>query len=285
MQPEGDSDAGPKRRADRRRHAVDTSSDGASKLEERITPPKALDGAYQTISLADIDSSNTTFQCRVSMAVADVRRSLEHDGLEQPVDLLGPKPYRIIDGFRRCRAAQELGWSSIQAVVHEMADNQALRVAFTKNVVRKNLAPVDRANALWLAQRQGLKKNDLQELFGLSQKQVDRYLELLSFSSALQKCLDGKIVTMAHAKALHDFGVESPSEWKKRIESETLSAKQLKRVLRQEAGKRQPGRKKLYIKKSKDGLRVYPFSITKDAPQIEKDKVAKLLKEALEFLE
>ena len=43
------------------------------------------------------------------------------------------------------------------------------------------------------------------------------------------------------------------------------------------------GRKKLYLKQTKDSLRVYPFA-DKDTPQAGKEKIAKLLREALEFL-
>jgi hypothetical protein len=45
------------------------------------------------------------------------------------------------------------------------------------------------------------------------------------------------------------------------------------------------GRKKLYLKQTKDGLRVYPFAVSKDTSQAEKQKIAKLLRDALEFLE
>jgi ParB/RepB/Spo0J family partition protein len=254
----------------------------ASEKGAKASPPS---GEIRDVSIEDIDQANAMFQCRLSMPLTDVRKSLERDGLAQPIDLVGPSPYRIIDGFRRCKAATELGWGSIRAVVYEMDDRQALRVAFTKNVVRKNLAPMEKANALWMAQKQGFKKPELLELFGLSQKQVDRYLQLLAFPQALQKCIDGKIITMAHAKVLHDFGVDSPADWKRRIEAEGLSAKQLRKFLRHEMGKKESGRKKLYLKKSKDCLRVYPFAVSIDTPTAEKTRIAKLLREVIEFLE
>ena len=252
-------------------------------------PAQSLSVQVQTVALEDIDQANQMFQFRLSIQVDDLLRSLERDGLEQPVDLVGPKPYRIVDGFRRCKAASQLGWDSVQCVIHEIADRQALGIAFTKNVVRRSLAPMDKANALWIAQKQGCKKSEVLELFGISHKQAERYLELLEFTPALQKCIDGKVVTMAHAKVLHDFGVDTPSEWKARIESECLSAKQLQKLLKGEGGRKptrgQCGRKKLYIKKSKDCLRIYAFSITRDTSPADKERVVKVLREALEFLQ
>jgi ParB/RepB/Spo0J family partition protein len=249
------------------------------------TAPPPLVGDIEVVRVADINPGDTAFQFRVSYGVTDLRRSLEQEGLRTPIDLVGPKPYRIVDGFRRCKAATALGWETLRAVVHTIDDKEALRVAFTKNVVRKALSPVDRANAVWLAQRQGFKRSELAELFSLSPKQLQRYLDLLSFSPALQKALDGQVLTMAHARHLHAFDASDPAEWKKRIESEGLSAKRLRKLLQQELGKQPAGRPRTYIKRSKDGLRFYPFVVSRGMALPEREKLGKALRDALAFLE
>ena len=68
------------------------------------------------------------------------------------------------------------------------------------------------------------------------------------------------------------------------IKESDLSAKQLKRELKKLSGAKIPAKQKLYIKKGKNGFRMYPFSISRDAPQAEKDKVVKTLLEAIDIL-
>jgi ParB/RepB/Spo0J family partition protein len=238
------------------------------------------------VSLADIKLTDHTFQYRLGVTTSGLRRSLETDGQEEPIDLLrgSGKPYKILDGFRRCAAALELGWSAIKAFIHDFDEDKAIRFAFIKNVVRKSMTPMERAHALWVAQKRGFSSDELPELFGLSPKQVGRYLNLLKFPEAIQKCLDGKVMTMAHAKILADFEIENPADWKDRIAKEELDAKALKKAIKAEK-RRAPGRKKEFIKRTKDGLRGYRFSVTKGTSREDRNALAASLVAALKFLE
>ena len=247
-----------------------------------------LDVNWEPVNLDEIDFEDHTFQYRLATSTADLRRSLEQEGQEEPVDLLKGfrKPYRIIDGSRRCTAARELGWKSIKAFIHDMDEEKALRFAFTKNVVRKDLTRMERANALWVAQKKGFARLELAAAFGISQSQVGRYLQLLEFAPELQRCIDGRVLTMAHAKVLADFGVKNPTDWKDRVAKQGLDARSLKKLLRKEvAGKLQVGRKKHYLVRTKDGFRMYAFTLTKNTPHAERERMASLLLEALKILE
>src|SRR5690348_15755774 len=73
--------------------------------KEPSEPGPGLQVQWQDIDLADVNLEDASFQFRLSATVTDVRVSLEQHGQEQPVDLVGSKPYRIVDGFRRCVAA------------------------------------------------------------------------------------------------------------------------------------------------------------------------------------
>ena len=240
---------------------------------------------WEEVDLADLDLEDASFQYRFPSNIGDLRASLEAEGQREPIDLTGKKPHRVIDGFRRVRAVQALEWPSIKAFVHRgISEEDAFRLAFTKNVVRKNLSPMEKANAIYLAQKRGVKKTELAEAFGLSEKQLGRYLKLLAFPKHVQKLLDGKTVTMAHAKVLADFAVRDAEKWKKRIQEEGLDSRALKALLTKELGKKPAGRKKLYMKRAKDRVRFYPFTIGKDAPKAEKEKVIKVLEEAIQVL-
>ena len=98
--------------------------------------------SVEMVSLSDICLEDKTFQYRFPSTSKDVRSSLENQRQREPIDLVGVSPpYRIVDGFRRITAAQDLGWDCIEAFVHRGVDGkEAMRIAFTKNVVRKNLS-------------------------------------------------------------------------------------------------------------------------------------------------
>ncbi len=239
----------------------------------------------QDIPVEEIALEDATFQYRFNSSVADLRASLKHEGQKEPIDLTGSKPYRIIDGFRRVDAVRALGWKAVKALVHKgISDEEAHKLAFIKNVVRKNLSPMDKANAIYQAKQRGRKAAEIAEFFNLSEKQLQRYEGLLEFPSEIQKLIDKGQVSMGHAKALADFKVKNLDEWVKRIEAESLPQKQLKRELKKAFGGKSPSRPKLYLKKEKNGIRVYPFTISKDAPKQEREKVVRMLQEAIEVL-
>ncbi|HEX9430631.1 MAG TPA: ParB/RepB/Spo0J family partition protein [Candidatus Bathyarchaeia archaeon] len=237
------------------------------------------------VPLEDINFEDQTYQYRFSSSVGDLKGSLSLEGQKEPVDLTGAKPYKIIDGFRRVEAIRQLGWQKVKALLHQrLSEDEAHKLAFLKNVVRKNLGPMEKAHAIFKAKQRGMKPEDLAEAFRLSEKQLKRYEDLLNFPADIQKILDTNGVPMGHAKVLADFKAKNPEDWAKRIEEESLTLKQLKRALKLSGGGKAPGRPKNYVKKVKDGVRLYPCVIKKDAPKEEREKVMKLLKEAIEVL-
>jgi ParB/RepB/Spo0J family partition protein len=239
----------------------------------------------QDVPLEDIDSDDRSFQYRLSANLGDLKHSLSHEGQKEPVDLTGSKPYRIIDGFRRIGAVKILRWPTVKALVHKgISDEEAHKLAFIKNVVRKNLSPMDKANAIFQAKQRGMKAGDLMEYFGLSDKQLKRYEALLEFPAEVQKRLDKREITMAHAKVLSDFKVKNMADWVTKVSENGLSAKQLKKELKKASGARQVGREKLYMRKEKGKIRVFPFTVAKDASRVEKDKVIKILQDAIDVL-
>jgi ParB/RepB/Spo0J family partition protein len=252
------------------------------------SPAGIQTSSWEEVALADIDREDLAFQYRFPSEIATLRLSLEAEGQREPIDLLGKKPYRIVDGFRRIAAATALRWETIKAFVHrDVSEEEAYRIAFTKNVVRRNLSPLERAQAILVAmKKRGLKISDLDEAFGISEKQVKRYLELLKFPDSIQKILDGEVVTMAHARALAKYGVgDDADKWRRRIQSDHLDARVLVRLLTEEKGKRPIGRPKRYMKREGDRVRMYGFLVGKDSSKEEKERVVKLLRDVIDLLE
>ena len=248
--------------------------------------PARSQNSVERVRLSNILLEDKTFQFRFSSPNKDLLASLGHERQREPIDLVGADPpYRIVDGFRRLSAARELGWDSIEAFVHRVIDNkEAMRIAFTKNVVRKNLSTLEKAHAIVLARKRGLKRAEIAEFFGLSERQVNRYLEYLKLPDDIQRICDDGGVTMAHAKILADFQVRDPEKWKKRIEEEKLDTRSLRKVLRQDRGGRLRGRPKSYFKQEKNRIRIYGCRISLNAPQEEKERAIGAFEEVIGLL-
>lgn len=237
----------------------------------------------QEIPLEEI-SEDATFQYRLKSATADLKASIRREGQREPIDLIGPKPYRIIDGFLRTAAIRSLGWTTIKAFHHRgMSEDEAHRLAFLKNVVRKDLSPIDKANAIYQAKRRGRTIESLASDLRISKRQMLRYEALLTFPPEIQKLLDKDRVSMAHARALAENRITDPGEWLKRIDS-GLTAKQLSRELRKARGSRAATRKKIYLKKTKDSLRIYPFAVKRTSSVEERDMASAALQEGLDHI-
>ena len=240
----------------------------------------------ERVRLSDIRLGDDTFQYRFPSRSKDVISSVESQKQRQPIDLIDARPpYRIVDGFRRLAEARELGWDSIEAIVHRgIDDKEAMRIAFTKNVVRKNLSYLERANAILIAKQQGYGRREIAECLGLSERQVNRYLEYRSVPDSIKKICDGSVITVAHAKVLAEFEVRNPEKWRRRIEKENLDAKSLKKVLIQDRGGKPRGRPKSYFRSEKGRVRLYGFTVSLNAPQKEKDQAIEALAKVIDLL-
>ena len=244
-------------------------------------------GGLQDVPLNQIDLADTRFQLRAAPPqVSDIRRSFEAEGQEEPVELLGPSPYRIIDGFRRCTVATALGWKTIQALVHEgMSEAHAFRKAFTANVVRRNLTSLDKANAMRIGMKQGMTVLDLAAELNLSEKQVRRYLDLLKIPEAIRNEIDDHFVTMSHALVLAEFSVGNVEQVAQDVRERKLSVGQLRQFLTKRLGAQRGRPPRAYIRREGATIRGRAFRIKLDAPVEERERLVAALLEAAALLQ
>lgn len=113
----------------------------------------------------------------------DLVQSVRQKGVEDPVDVRrnpkkGKKPYALVTGFRRVRAAELVGLKTIPAIIHdEMSETQAEERNAIENMARKNLKQADAAFAIarlfrihgnvtdeFIAQRTGLSNSYVSKL-------------------------------------------------------------------------------------------------------------------------
>ena len=132
--------------------------------------------------------------------------SIREHGIIQPIVVSRPgqvKPYQIIAGERRWRAALRAGLASVPILVREATPAQILELALVENIQRADLNPIEEA----LAYRQltvefGLKQSEIAARVGRSRPSIANTLRLLGAPEAIREAVANEQISAGHAKAL-----------------------------------------------------------------------------------
>jgi len=178
---------------------------------EALLGPSTTDDAAQSGDLRQIPLDHIVpnpFQPRHvfdEQAITDLANSLRTSGLLQPV-VLRPTDdgkYQLIAGERRWRAAQQLGWGEIGAVVREVDDRTLLTLALVENLQRDALSPIDEANGYRrLVEDFDASQQEVAELVGRDRSTVSNALRLLRLPQSVQQMLHRGELDVGHARAL-----------------------------------------------------------------------------------
>ncbi|MDJ0767080.1 MAG: ParB/RepB/Spo0J family partition protein [Myxococcota bacterium] len=138
-------------------------------------------------------------------AIDDLANSLRNSGLLQPVVLrpMHAGTYQLIAGERRWRAAKQLGWQTIGAVLRDVDDRTLLTLALVENLQRDQLTAIDEAVGYRrLADEFGLPHSEIGRLVGRDRSTVANSLRLLNLPGSVQEMVQSGALQMGHARAL-----------------------------------------------------------------------------------
>src|SRR5688500_18685045 len=147
------------------------------------------------------------FQPRSQMdegTLVELTTSIEASGLLQPV-IVRPRngKFELIAGERRWRAAQQLGWARIPAVVREVDDRTLLTLALIENLQRDDLSPIDEAAGYRrLGEEFRLGHAEIAKAVGRDRSTVTNLLRLLQLPPDVQSLVHEKRLSAGHARAL-----------------------------------------------------------------------------------
>ncbi len=165
----------------------------------------ARDGELRQLPVAEIVPN--PFQPRRAIDPAtleDLKKSLASAGLLQPVVVRETETgYQLVAGERRWRAAKDLGWRRIPAVVRVVDDRTLLLLALIENLQRASLSPIDEAEGYdRLAREFGLAQAEIAERVGRDRSTVANAIRLLKLPKSVQTLLDSGALSAGHARAL-----------------------------------------------------------------------------------
>jgi ParB family chromosome partitioning protein len=138
--------------------------------------------------------------------LADLQASLRVNGLLQPITVR-PAPsgsgYELIAGERRFRAASQLGWTEIPALVKPVDDKTLLVLAMIENLQRADLDPIEEADGYQrLAEEFKLNTQEVADVVGKDRSTVANALRLRQLPASVRRMLQEKQLTAGHARAL-----------------------------------------------------------------------------------
>jgi ParB family chromosome partitioning protein len=157
--------------------------------------------------------------------------SIRRYGVLQPVVVRRAPPgaakaYELVVGERRWRAAERAGRESIPALVQDVDADALLEVALVENVQRRDLNPIELAQAFRVLVDAGRSQDEVGERVGLDRSTVANHLRLLELPKELQEDVELDVLSMGHAKALLQLtNPERRRHLRDRIVAEALSVR------------------------------------------------------------
>jgi ParB family transcriptional regulator, chromosome partitioning protein len=208
------------------------------------------EGTLKLIPTAQI--ARNPFQPRTEFSepeLAELEESMKATGLLQPIAVRrrpGKDGFELIAGERRLRAATNLGWKAIPAIIKEIDDKTSLTLALVENLQRADLNPIEEGEGYdRLAKEFGLTQHEIAEIVGKDRTTIANMLRVLQLPASAKKHLQEGKLTIGHAKVL--LGLEdreSIKELADEIVRNGLTVRALEQRLRAlvDTGRKRSGR-------------------------------------------
>lgn len=169
-----------------------------------------------SVALADIQPSGynprKTFD---ETSLAELAESIRQQGVLQPVGVrpIEENRYEIIFGERRYRASLMAGLETIPAVIYEVTDEVAEEMAVTENLQRKDVTPIEEANAYQKLIESG--RHDVKSLavqFGKSEDYIRTRLKFTTLIPEIAALLEADEITISVASEICRYGEDIQRE-------------------------------------------------------------------------
>lgn len=165
--------------------------------------------------------------------LSNLKQSLQvrqlHDIIVRPKD----GKYELIAGFRRWVSAKELKWQEIDAKVIDVDDKEALEIALTENIERKDMDPIEEANAfkLYVHDRGYGSATQLAARIGVSDAYISRSISLLNLDHDTFERLKTNKITPAHGVELVGLAADKAISLADYIENTNLTRDQTRKAV------------------------------------------------------
>lgn len=163
-----------------------------------------------SVALADIQPSNYNPRKNFDeKSLAELADSIRQQGVLQAIGVrpIAENRFEIVFGERRYRASQIAGLEEIPAVILDISDETAEEMAVTENLQRKDVTPIEEANAYQKLIESG--RHDVQSLavqFGKNESYIRTRLKFVSLIPEIAQLLEQDELTISVATEICRYG-------------------------------------------------------------------------------
>lgn len=150
------------------------------------------------------------------VSLNELAESIRQQGILQPVTvrhIADGNGYELVFGERRYRAATIVGMQEIPAIINDLTDEEAEEIAITENLQRKDVTPMEEANAYQRLMESG--RHDLSSLavqFGKSEAYIRTRLKFASLIPEIATLLETDEITVSVASEICRYGEDIQRE-------------------------------------------------------------------------
>ncbi|MHC4294618.1 MAG: ParB/RepB/Spo0J family partition protein [Planctomycetota bacterium] len=183
-------------------------------LRTAYTEPTGDEDGLKQLSIAVSDIGPNPYQPRREFnadQLAELTESIRRQGLLQPLVVCAAgddpgdadKPYILIAGERRLRAARQAGHTTVPCILRAASREQMLEWALVENIQRSDLNPIERAEAYRLyIDRFSLTHAELAERLGHPRATVSNCMRILDLCDEVRLMLAKGALSFGHGKVL-----------------------------------------------------------------------------------
>ena len=177
---------------------------------------KSVEKNIASVALADIQPSNYNPRKNFDEAsLAELADSIRQQGVLQPIGVrpIDENRFEVVFGERRYRASLMAGLETVPAVIYEVSDEVAEEMAVTENLQRKDVTPIEEANAYQKLIESG--RHDVHSLavqFGKSEDYIRTRLKFTTLIPEIAALLETDEITISVASEICRYGEDIQSE-------------------------------------------------------------------------
>lgn len=171
------------------------------------TPHPAETVEIPLADIAELENSRPAYY-----GIEDLKKNLHTQGQLEPClvrpspkDAEHDKPYELVFGYRRKRAAEELEWPVLRCEVRKdiLTDTELLERQISENFQRENLSPVAEANAMQrMKMIGGMNNADIARRLGCDPSHVSHRLSLLALKEDILTKVDVGQISASAAETI-----------------------------------------------------------------------------------
>lgn len=178
---------------------------------DALIPKKTVPGGDQFVYLAIEKIVPNKYQPRKAMNqkdLAELTRSIKEKGFIQPILAREIKDgqYEVVAGGRRLEAAKLLNIKEIPAIIRDLDNKDSFIAAIVENLQRKNLNPVEEAEALSrLKEEFNFSLDEIAQFISKDKTTVVNTIRLLKLPTKIKKALEENLINRSQARTILSF--------------------------------------------------------------------------------